>query len=117
MQAIIVATDQDERDILSYVLRHAGLSAAPGSDLKGVLENWLGHPADLVLVALDEGNALLRDVAQLRSATEAPLLVMVDPIQEEKLCSVLRAGADLVLLRPVSPRSLAEYCQVLLRRC
>ena len=80
------------------------------------VENGLERPADLVLVALDDGNALLWDVAQLRLATEAPLLVIVDPIQEERLCTVLRAGADLVLLRPVSPRLLAEYCQVLLRR-
>jgi DNA-binding response OmpR family regulator len=116
MQAIIVATDQDERDVLSYVLRHAGLSVAPGTDLKGVLANWAERPADLVLVALDDGSTLTQDVAQLRAETEAPLLAIVDPVPEERLCAVLRAGADLVLFRPVSTRVLSEYCHVLLRR-
>jgi hypothetical protein len=44
MQAIVVAGDHDEREVLTFILRHAGMAVSASSELQRVLENWLEHP-------------------------------------------------------------------------
>ena len=116
MQAILVASEQDERDILAFVLRHAGLAVASSTGLPGVLATWLDRPADMIVAAFGDGRALGKDVSAIRAVTDVPLLVIVDPLGEDRMCDLIRAGADLVLPRPVSPMILGAYAQALLRR-
>jgi len=116
MQAILVASEQDERDVLAFVLRHAGLAVASSTGLPGVLATWLDRPADMIVAAFGDGRALGKDVSAIRAVTDVPLLVIVDPMGEDRMCDLIRAGADLVLPRPVSPMILGAYAQALLRR-
>ncbi len=116
MQAFLVAPENDEREILTFVLRHSGLAVSPGTDLQRILNNWSELPADLIVLACAEGQSLTDAITQVRSVTEVPLLLVSDPITEDRLGAALRAGADLVLTRPVSARILAEYARVILRR-
>jgi DNA-binding response OmpR family regulator len=116
MQAIVVAKDPDEREILTFVLRHAGLAVASSGDLARVLGNWLEHPADVILISFDEPARLVEDVTGVRDVTGVPLLVIVDAPSEDQLCTALQAGADLILDRPVAGRVLAAYVQALVRR-
>ena len=116
MQAIVVANDPDERDILTFIMRHAGLAVASSGDLQRVLANWLEHPADLILISLDRHDRLVEDVADVRAVTAVPMLVIANPPPEDDLCAALQGGADLILCRPVSGRVLAAYVQVLIRR-
>jgi DNA-binding response OmpR family regulator len=116
MQAILVASEQDERDVLAFVLRHAGLAVASSTGLPGVLATWLDRPADMIVAAFGDGRALSKDVSAIRAVTDVPLLVIVDPLGEDRMCDLIRAGADLVLPRPVSPMILGAYAQALLRR-
>ena len=116
MQAILVASEQDERDVLAFVLRHAGLAVATSPGLPGVLATWLDRPADMIVAAFGDGRALGKDVSAIRAVTDVPLLVIVDPLGEDRMCDLIRAGADLVLPRPVSPMILGAYAQALLRR-
>jgi DNA-binding response OmpR family regulator len=116
MQAILVAADQDERDVLGFILRHAGLAVATSAGLPAVLATWLDRPADLIVAAFGENRTTGKDVAAVRAVTDVPLLLIVDPPGEDRLCDLLRAGADLVLPRPVSPLVLGAYAQALLRR-
>lgn len=116
MQAIVVANDPDERDILTFIMRHAGLAVASSGDLQRVLANWLEHPADLILISLDRHDRLVEDVADVRAVTAVPMLVIANSPPEDDLCAALQGGADLILCRPVSGRVLAAYVQVLIRR-
>jgi len=116
MQAILVTADADERDILTFVLRHAGLAVSASIDLEQVTATWLERPADLIVVAGETGKGLTKDIAALRGATEVPLILLLDDISESTHVSLVRTGVDLVLRRPVSPLVLAAYAQSLLRR-
>jgi DNA-binding response OmpR family regulator len=116
MQAIVVAVDHDERELLTFTLRHAGVAVSASSELQRVLENWLEHPSDLLLVAMDNPSSLVEDVTAIRSVTAVPLIMLVDAPTEERMTAALQGGADLVLVRPVAPRLLAAYVQVQLRR-
>ncbi len=116
MQVLLVAHNPDERDILIYTLKHAGLAVASSVTLQRVAEKWLERPSDLVIVAWNNIEKLLPDVTALRAVTQVPLLVIADLPTEDHLCELLRIGADLFLPRPVSPRIMVEYAGALLRR-
>lgn len=116
MQAIIIANDQDEREVLILILRRSGLVVASSSDPRRVLNNWTNHPADLMVVAPAEEQAPEEIVKEVRAITQVPLLMIIDPLTEKILCNLLQSGADIVLGRPVSPQVLSAHVQVLMRR-
>jgi DNA-binding response OmpR family regulator len=116
MQALLVAPNPDEQDILSFIIKHAGLSVANGRDLSSIAQRWLERPADLIVVAANKGQSLHEGLAELRLVTQIPCLVIVEPPTEGALCQLLSVGADLVLPRPVAPRVLSEYVRALMRR-
>lgn len=116
MQVFVVTDATDERDFLSFVLQHAGLSVASSSDLQRITAKWSQHPADLIVAAIDDRSTLLKDIKLVRAATSVPLLIVIDPPSEEYLCELLDEGVDLVLSRPISSRVLSRYVLTLLRR-
>lgn len=116
MQAILVTRDPDEREILNLILRHTGLAVATTQELHRVAANWLERPADVIVVSMGDNAGLEEAIESVRAVTEVPLLIITEPLEERRLCGLLQSGADLVLLRPVAPRVLAEYTRTLLRR-
>jgi DNA-binding response OmpR family regulator len=116
MQAMVVADDPDEKDVLIFVLRREGLAVASSTDPQRVLKNWTDHPADLLVVAMTEEADPLSLAEAVRTTTQTPLLMLVEPLSEKALCALLHTGADVVLTRPVSPQLLAAHVHGLIRR-
>jgi DNA-binding response OmpR family regulator len=117
MQTILVAHDAEEREILTFVLRHGGLAVANAPALDRVAARWMQRPADLIVVAWDGAHEpMLEAIAAVRAVTQVPLLLICDSLGETAACELLQTGADLVLARPVGPRLLAQYARTLLRR-
>ena len=116
MRAIIIASDQDEREIFTLILRRAGLAVAASSDPRRALTNWTHHPADLIVIAPAEEQSPMEIIEEVRAITQVPLLMIIDLLTEKTLCNLLQSGADIVLGRPVSPQVLAAHVQVLMRR-
>jgi DNA-binding response OmpR family regulator len=116
MQVMLVANDQDEKETFAYILRREGLAIASSSDLQRVLKNWTDHPADILVTALSKNAELIEDVEAVRTITQIPLLMIIDPISEMTFCELLRRGADVILSRPVSPKVLTAHMGALIRR-
>lgn len=117
MQTILVAHDPEEREILTFLLRHGGLAVANAPALDRVAARWLQRPADLIVVAWDgEHEEVLAAIGAVRGVTQVPLLLVCEPLSEAATCDLLEAGVDLVLTRPVGTRLLAQYARTLLRR-
>jgi len=116
MQAVVIAPDADERDILTYVLRHAGVAVAASGDHRRLLTKWEDHPADVILVAMGESGKIVETTMDVRAVTQVPLLLLCDVLPERALTEALHAGADVVLTRPVSPQMVAAQLTSLLRR-
>ena len=116
MKAFIFADDPHEGDLLKTILGYGAMDVTVSLTLEPILENWPQDSAELVILAVDDNVALMKKVVQVRATTQVPLLIITDALTEEGLCAVLGSGADLVLNRPVSPRVLVNYVQVLLRR-
>lgn len=116
MQAVVIAPDADERDILTFVLRHSGMAVAASGDHKRLLSRWEDHPADVILVALGEGGNVLQTAKEVREVTQVPLLILCEHQPESLMIQVLQAGADVVLTRPASPQMIAAQLARMLRR-
>jgi DNA-binding response OmpR family regulator len=116
MQAVVIAPEADERDILTFVLRHAGMAVAASGEPKRLLSKWEDHPADIILVALGESSQLVEITKEVRAVTQVPLCILSDVLPERTITQALHAGADVVLTRPVSPQMVAAQLTSLLRR-
>ncbi len=116
MQAMVVAQDMDEREFIVLVLRRAGYAVASGSNLARVLETWTDHPADVIVLALAESQAPVKAVQTVRQVTSAHLIAIVDPVPEHEYCAMLLEGADVLLLRPLSPKVLTAHMASMMRR-
>ena len=116
MQAIVIAENSEEREFLSYILRHTGLAVARTATVQLVLSSLLKQPVDLVLLSAKSGTAVAEDVAAIRTMSQAPLILLYDPMTEDTKCDLLDAGVDLVLERPYSSRILSRYVTMFLRR-
>jgi len=115
MKAILCLCDPEEETILSHVLRFANVISAIRRDLPRVLNEWSDDPADLLLVAAKPQEAADAVVA-IRTATDVPLIVIIDSLGEEGCIDLYRKGSDLVILRPYSHRLLKVQVEALLRR-
>lgn len=116
MNVIVFATDMAEGDLLRQAIIYAGVEAEIHVQMKQVLADWSENAADLIILTSDAETAALKHVRDIREITYTPLMVITDPAVEAVHCDILQAGADLVLMRPVGPRVLVAYVQVLLRR-
>ncbi len=116
MQAIVISENGEEREYLSYVLRHAGLAVARTTTVKMVMTSLLKQPVDLILLSVKGHTAVAEDVVAIRKTSHAPLLLLHDVLSEDEICELLDAGVDLILERPYSPRVLSRYVTMFLRR-
>jgi DNA-binding response OmpR family regulator len=116
MQAVIISEDAGEKEIMSFILRKAGLAVAISSDCKRVLESWTDHPADLMIIVVKESQVPEKLVEEVRAISQVPLLLLVESLTEKTFCSLLYRGADAVLRHPVSPQELTAQVSALMRR-
>jgi DNA-binding response OmpR family regulator len=115
MYALLLAEDPDETAVLSLVLQRAGLAVATAKDLERTMQAWPEHPTDLILLALTDLQPQ-GQVLRVRAVTQAPLVVVIGPQDEELHYELLEKGADLVVVRPFSARLLIAQVRALLRR-
>lgn len=116
MQAIVISDNSEEREFLSYILRHTGLAVARTATVKLVMSTLLKQSVDLILLSAKSGAAVAEDVAAIRTVSQAPLLLLHDDMTEDATCELLDAGVDLILERPYSSRILSRYVNMFLRR-
>lgn len=81
MYAMLLAENPDERAVLSLVLQRAGLPVTTALDLERAMKTWLERPADLVTLAL--GGDPLAHVRRLRAETSVPVILIVNPVDED----------------------------------
>lgn len=116
MQAMIIAHNKEDREFLSFVVRHTGLSVATSMDIDKILIRLNERTVDLILISSSTNQDLLTAVKNVRTVTQTPLIVFAERPTEDEECDLLDAGAELVFKRPFSPRLLSRYIKMLLRR-
>jgi DNA-binding response OmpR family regulator len=117
MQALVISHQPEEADLLEHLLRRAGITAHSSYSIEEAIEAWSDDPSDFILVsAFENHEGLNQQIHLLRANTIVPVIVLTDPLSEERLISCYDAGADLVVFKPYSMRVIQRQIQALLRR-
>lgn len=116
MRVEVFADDPAEGRIISVALKEFGLAATPVLDFTARMNTWQEDPADIIVLAWWNREGIsLEDVHLIRQQTQAPILVVNEPLPDTQECLLLEEGVDLLLDRPVSLRLLSNYVKVLSR--
>lgn len=116
MKVLLIADDEQEESILLGVLQLAGFATAVAPGMVDSVEPLpLDGSAHVVVMAVTCAEPV-DIVRQLRFESDAPLIVIVDPVTERLHAQLIDEGADYLFTRPLSMRLLVAYCRALLRR-
>ncbi len=105
MNAAIIAPQTQERIQLTDILQRAGLTVLTADHFDDLSQGWSTQPIDLV-VFVQPTDHLLDAIRHTRQITSAPIIAITTFIHDDIRVSLYGAGADLVLVRPYSPRLL-----------
>ena len=116
-QSVLVVEDTDEiRELVTTVLRRAGMDVREVSSGAACMEEVRGDPPDLIVLDLGlpdaDGTEICR---QIRAESECYLLLLTARAEEVDLLIGLAVGADGYMAKPFSPRELVARVQAMLR--
>jgi DNA-binding response OmpR family regulator len=115
MYALLIAEDPDDIAIYSMVLQRAGLAVTTAKSLDKAIQNWSERASDIILLAL-ASQSPEDQVRQIRTETLAPLIIVVDSVDEARQADLLNLGSDLVIGSTFNTKLLIAQIGVLLRR-
>jgi DNA-binding response OmpR family regulator len=116
LEAVLISTHADEANVLQVILQHAGFMVRSMRDLDQAIESWPSNPADLILIVVDtDQSKYLKQVKLLRAHIVVPIILVSDLLPEDMHVNYLDAGADLVVIKPYSVRTLLAQIRAILR--
>jgi DNA-binding response OmpR family regulator len=116
METIIISQDVQERDMIAFILRQAGMKVTQKTNSQSVINNWAEAPAALLVIVNSNIPKTLKDVKSIRAVSEVPVIMITETISNAETVELINAGADLVLPMPIHPGVLTSYAHALLRR-
>lgn len=115
MRALLIADDLEERDFLSFALRHAGLQTIKVTEPAAAMTDPMENPYDVIILCVSAEEGL--PVAQkIRETRHTPLHLIANKLSEQLHADFLDTGVDCVLERPVSLKLFIRYTKMLLKR-
>ncbi|MCB0074582.1 MAG: response regulator transcription factor [Caldilineaceae bacterium] len=115
MNARLITDNAQDEAILTHALRLAGLKTNVSHHIEELDQSWPLQPDDILVVAV-RSQTPLAQVRHIRGAVQAPLIMIVERMDEDDHVAMIDAGADWVFQRPYSVRVLIAYTKALLRR-
>jgi len=119
MKVLIISDDPNSAELLTLILRQAGLLTATTHrvDGNGALAAYAKEVPDLIFIDASTPSFDLLDICRkLRLETIAPILVSSPRTEEEYILQAFDLGIDEYLPKPISPRFLVAKVNALLRR-
>lgn len=113
MARIVIADDDaDIRELVVFKLRHAGHEVLPVADGAAAVEACLGNKPDLVILDVMMPGMSGLEAARVLRADETmsgvPIIMLTARAQEADIEQGFEAGADDYVVKPFSPRELAQ---------
>jgi len=119
MKVLIISDDPNSAELLTLILRQAGLLAITTlrDDGEGALAAYAKEVPDMIFIDASTPAFDLLDICRtLRLETIAPILVLSPHTEEEYMLQAFELGIDEYLPKPISPRLLVAKVNALLRR-
>ncbi len=116
METIVISQDAQERDMIAFILRQAGMKVIQKTETESVIGKWTEAPAVLLVIISTDIERTIRDLKSIRNVSEVPVIVIAETLSNTQIVDMLTTGADLALPMPIHPRLLTAYTHALLRR-
>jgi two-component system response regulator MtrA len=119
MKILIISDDHNSAELLTLILRQAGLLAvtAHRADVEGALAAYAREAPDMILIDASTRSFDVLDICRaLRLETIGPILVSSPRAEEEYILQAFDLGIDEYLPKPFNPRLLVAKANALLRR-
>ena len=117
---LVVEPDPDTRAFYRECLGRDDVTVVEAADGREALVKALAHPPTLVVTDLRlpllDGHALCGILRQDRLTAHVAVLVVTADARPERLELVRQAGADAVIVKPITPKALVEAAQRLLQQ-
>lgn len=113
----VVCDRSDTAPVWGYILRHQGLTVILETSLEKAIDRWTSENPDLVVIDVDipheERMALYQ---RFRAVSVAPILLFLPTYHETEILAAYEAGADEVVVKPISPAIFLAKIQAWTRR-
>ncbi len=119
MKVLIISDDPNSAELLTLILRRAGLLAVTThrADDEGALAAYAKEVPDMIFIDACTRSFDVLDICRtLRLETIAPIFVSSPRTEEEYILQAFDLGIDEYLPKPISPRLLVAKVNALLRR-
>lgn len=117
MKILVADADREMVDLLSYWFKGYGYHVVPAFDGLQAIKRWRETVPDLVILDLDMPKLNGFEVCrQMRSETNAPILMLAAQGCEDDEIRALEMGADDYVRKPCSLRRLHARVQAIIRR-
>ena len=115
MLVLLIAPNPEERDFLSFALRHEGLQISSHASADNAMASHMDEQPDMIILCC-KTDEQVETVTEIRLHTRTPLMLIADRLTEDQHCRYLDERVDTVLQRPISHRLFIRYAKQLLRR-
>ena len=119
MRALLVPSGHIDLSPMEALLRQWGISPTLAQDDEAAIAAFRDSPFPLVLLGMDDTGdriVLVRALRACARGTQAAVLLVARPEQQEKLAPLLDAGVDDFLLTPLEERPVALRLRLAARR-
>jgi two-component system alkaline phosphatase synthesis response regulator PhoP len=114
---VLVAEDGGNgRGALQHYLRRIGYNVGEMAGDGSLLDSVFAHPADLVVIDLDENGGTAEVLSEIRDSSSVPIIVCSSRATERERVNLLNLGADDLLTKPFSFAELEARMRAVLRR-
>jgi DNA-binding response OmpR family regulator len=102
---IFVVCDQsDTAPVWGYMLGHKGLTVILETSIEKAVDRWSNEIPDLVVLDVDVPHEDRMDLYRsFRAVSVAPILLFLPAYHETQILEAYAAGADEVVIKPISP--------------
>jgi DNA-binding response OmpR family regulator len=118
MKALLIDSDQDLLDVMTYSLRREGYEVTSAADGLQALERLRMNPPDIVVTEVRlpklDGFEICR---RIRHISEVPIIIVSGRTDERHILRGLQLGADDYVTKPFSLKQLAARMETVMRRC
>lgn len=109
---MVIDSSESMRRLLSFALEYAGFKVIEASSGSDALKKLGKTKAELILTSLDipdmNGIDLIREIRNKPECRITPVILLITDPQKSSKQECISAGANACLVKPFTPRQLAE---------
>ena len=113
----VVCDQKDTAPVWGYILRHQGLTVILETSLDKAVDRWNFEMPDLVVIDVHVPHEDRMDLyKRFRAVSVAPILLFLPAYHEREILEAYEAGADEVVIKPISPAIFLAKIMAWMRR-